>query len=141
MKETILGSRATDLRDKVFGTLTAVRIVGTDPRGRAKWKCRCVCGQFVTRAANSLKMASSCSRSCPGPKAPKQVPDVSVAPTPTLDVDRNRERYVRLKVSERAHGNELRPFPDYTCSECPMAPECVQAFATRNVNGECTEAK
>lgn len=140
MKETILGSRATDLRDKVFGSLTVVRIVGTDSRGRAKWKCRCVCGQFVTRASHSLKEASSCSRSCPGPKALVQLFEVSAAPTPKLDLDRNRERYVRLKVAKR-NLVDLHPFTAYTCAECPSAPSCEFAFENYNVNGDCLEAK
>lgn len=67
-------------------------------------------------------------------------PSVPALPDlPQLDPERNRERYVREKLSARSLGLELEPFPAYTCRECPHAPDCWLAFTRNATNGECAE--
>lgn len=54
---------------------------------------------------------------------------------PRLDVERNRERYVRLKLTKP----NLALFPRYTCAECPETPTCRKAFLADAIDGACPE--
>lgn len=51
-----------DLCGKKFGQLTALRYIGKDTGGCARWECSCDCGALTTVRANNLK--SGAVRSC-----------------------------------------------------------------------------
>ena len=148
-----------DLTGQTFGFLTVVREVepaAGRARGTVQWLCRCPNGTEVVRTG--IKLRSSKNNRCsqgqcactvamgfpprralveePTPAEPVQLQVVR-----TLDPERNRERYVRLKLHLRSVGLEPKPFAELTCSECPEAPACASAFDDFNIDGECLEAK
>ena len=53
VKTEALG-KARDLAGQRFGSLVAVRRVGTSPHGSALWLCRCDCGGGAEAAATRL---------------------------------------------------------------------------------------
>lgn len=144
-KNTVIG--------KTFMFLKAIESL--DDKGRS-YRCVCtVCGaDDIKRTANSLKTAASRKNDnscCTFRKSREEgftVEDIQLRIAmkqpekklpPRLDVDRNRERYVRLKVVARGSSKEMQPFPAYTCAECPNAPECEKAFDAANLRGECAK--
>ena len=135
-----------DLTGQVFTNLTVIERTGTKHR-RAVWECRCVCGAHIEVASRFLTegITRRCSHSCPGPKkeAASVPTPMSIVTRPSFDVDRNRERYVRLKLAARsvALDESFRPFSEYTCAECPSAPKCEFAFDGYNTDGDCLETK
>lgn len=149
-----------DISGQSFGHLTVIQ-EATKPGGSVMWLCRCPNGREVRRAASDLRKAPNarCSRGrCPCSRADETTflgankrPPATNAPLPTpasavleprpLDPERNRERYVRLKLHLRTFGLEPKPFAELTCSECPEAPTCPRAFDDFNTDGECLEEK
>ena len=55
-------TRAADLRDKIFGRLTALRRVESDRFMKAQWACCCSCGEEVI--VNAGKLISGHTKSC-----------------------------------------------------------------------------
>lgn len=57
--------RGHNIEGKVFGRLTAVRVVSSDGR-RNLWLCRCECGRYTTRTVGGLKCSvkSGCKPAC-----------------------------------------------------------------------------
>lgn len=55
-------SKLIDLTGQRFGRLTVIERAENDKRNRAKWLCKCDCGQTTTVLSNSLM--SSCTVSC-----------------------------------------------------------------------------
>lgn len=53
-----------DLTGRVFGQLTVLERAGSDARGRALWRCRCVCGNNTIAATRSLKDGNKKSCGC-----------------------------------------------------------------------------
>lgn len=139
-----------DLTGQTFGHLTVVREVEAD-HGPTRWLCRCPNGKEVVRLSNGLLSSKNarCGRArcaCSGATSAPSAAPVVVAPAPraelsTLDPERNRERYVRVKLQLRSFGLEPKPFAELTCSECPEAPACPHAFDSYNTDGDCLEAK
>jgi hypothetical protein len=148
-----------DLTGQTFGFLTVVREVEPatgKARGTVQWLCRCPNGTEVVRTGIKLRSSknSRCSQgqcACtgalafPARRAPIETPappePVSLPAPRTLDPERNRERYVRLKLHLRSVGLEPKPFAELTCSKCPEAPACPHAFDSYNTDGDCLEAK
>lgn len=59
-----------DITGMKFGLLTAVRMVGRNPRGNALWECRCDCGGVKTQTAAILKQPGLRSCGCMVKKRP-----------------------------------------------------------------------
>jgi len=144
-----------DMTGQTFGFLTVVREMPST-NGNTRWLCTCPRGAEVVRAGITLRNAQNarCQKApCPCSGAAKATPakvtkdePASVqAPAPALrsvlDVERNRERYVRHRLHLRSLGleDELPAFAELTCAECPEAPRCRSAFRPFNVDGECLE--
>lgn len=53
-------SWALDLKDKVFGNLTAKKIVGVDKDRRKLWECHCTCGN--TKVVNTNRLMTGDTR-------------------------------------------------------------------------------
>lgn len=51
---TRMNPRVKDLTGQVFGRLTVLERAGSNPRGRATWKCKCDCGNETTVLGNNL---------------------------------------------------------------------------------------
>lgn len=137
---------------KTFGFLRAVEVVRSDT-----YRCVCAdCGRDdIVRSRATLQAATkrgSDNRCCIRRRlsADERFTDEDLkirallskreekAP-PRLDVERNRERYVRLKLSVWKVGGGLRLFSDYACSRCNLAPECEKAFAKGNTKTKCVK--
>jgi hypothetical protein len=144
-----------DLTGRVFGHLTVVSEIKA-PAGNILWLCRCPNGKEVVRPGTALRASKNarcgraqcaCSTTDVRPeRSARPLPAVAPTsaqqpPSPLLDVERNRERYVRIKLERRSVGLEVMPFAELTCAECPAAPRCEHAFKPFNVNGECLESK
>jgi len=58
--------KVEDLMGKKFGSLTVEERKGSDKHGRARWLCRCDCGQMTIVASHNLKYtlvrSCGCSR-------------------------------------------------------------------------------
>lgn len=149
-------NRWPDLTGKTIVSLRAIELI--PERKNRTYLCECTaCGKHVERTQKSLARAERLkidNRCCIPRKskdaefteedyqlraALKQQPKPVVIPD-RLDVARNRERYVRLKLAKR-NLVDFHNFAVYTCAECPKAPRCGLAFENYNVNGECLEAK
>lgn len=52
-------SNASSISDQRFGTLTAIRPVGSDGK-RVFWECRCDCGKVIVAKRDSLHRRKSC---------------------------------------------------------------------------------
>lgn len=53
-KETRKGALPKDIKNKKFGKLTALEIVGKNSIGAIKWHCRCDCGNYRDVISSSL---------------------------------------------------------------------------------------
>jgi len=131
-----------DATGQTFGVLRVESEAPSD--GATRWNCVClVCGaKMILRRSdlNHKKGKDRCSLKC-GQARAALGPVAEFAPAPPrLDPDRNRERYVRIKLELRSVGLEPLPFAELTCAECPEAPRCKSAFKAFNVNGECLES-
>lgn len=152
-REVADSNRKNTVIGKTFVFLRAIEAL--DKKGRT-YRCVCtVCGNDeVKRTANSLKSAvtrkndNSCCTHTKRRDEEFTIEDTQIRQAmnqpakklpPRLDVERNRERYVRLKVVARGSPIEMQPFPAYTCSECPTAPDCDKAFDAANLRGECAK--
>lgn len=152
-------NRWPDLTGKTLVSLRAIELL--PERKRRAYLCECTaCGKQVERTQESLVRAErlNIDNRCCLPKNSKDsefteedykiraalnAPPKPVEIHERLDVARNRERYVRLKLSARAVGDmkAFLSFPEYTCAECPKAPKCEFAFDRFNTDGDCLEAK
>lgn len=47
--------QSKDIAGQQFGTLTAIRVVGGNERGRALWECKCTCGATVIKDGAGLR--------------------------------------------------------------------------------------
>lgn len=69
--------RPLDLAGNRFGSLVAVRAVGSDSAGRKLWECSCDCGNVTIAASHNLKnkyhTSCGCSRLLPRNKKIKEV--------------------------------------------------------------------
>lgn len=57
-----LGSLPADLKNQIFGNLTAIRIKGRDKDGSILWLCKCDCGEKTVVSAKDL--ASGSTKTC-----------------------------------------------------------------------------
>lgn len=55
-------SRAKDIRGQNFGRLSVIERARSSESGRARWRCRCICGNEIITDAYSLR--SGATRSC-----------------------------------------------------------------------------
>lgn len=53
-----------NLMNQRFGRLTVIGRAENDHRGRAQWRCACVCGRIVTRQSETLRRGRSRSCGC-----------------------------------------------------------------------------
>jgi hypothetical protein len=53
-----------DLTGRTFGRLTALSHEDTTPRGEARWRCQCVCGNQVVVRGHNLTAPNRSTRSC-----------------------------------------------------------------------------
>jgi HNH endonuclease len=69
-KATVHAPNFQDLAGQTFGRLTAVKFVGVNPRRKALWLCRCLCGREIVRRSDQLKDGRSNNCGCSTRKGP-----------------------------------------------------------------------
>lgn len=62
--EFLPGTRTPDLTGSIFGLLTVLELAGRDKHGRARWRCRCECGEEAIAEAYNLKSGNTTSCGC-----------------------------------------------------------------------------
>jgi hypothetical protein len=147
------GRPARSIAGRIYGTLTAVRFV-EKVNTNSIWEFLCDCGEVEHRAITSVQTSTfprcrECherikeARREKSRKAKARIESFLEAPreiVPVLDVERNREAYVRRKLAVVWNNGEMELFPKYTCGGCPYAPRCEEAFKPGTLGGECLRA-
>ena len=53
-----------DISNQTFGSLTVVKLIGTDKHNKSIWECRCDCGKLTSVTSNNLKRGITKSCGC-----------------------------------------------------------------------------
>lgn len=99
-----IGKRIEDLSNLRFGNLVAISVSGRDNFGRAKWLCKCDCGNTTVCNAQNLKSGTTKSCGCLKHKASSRRKDLT------------GKKFGRLTVLGHSHTNKRYAVWNCICS-------------------------
>ena len=57
-------SRINDIKGRRFGSLVALKRIGSDKMGHSLWECKCDCGKLIVNLSNRLLTGNSSTCGC-----------------------------------------------------------------------------
>lgn len=112
-----------DITGLTFGILTAIRMVGRNPRGNALWECSCICGGSKVMTAAALKQPGMRSCGCMVKKRPyTKLFKHGMTNTP--------EFRVWSAIIYRCHNSSAKAYPDYGGRGITVCDEWRNDFAS-----------